>query len=97
MKQQTKTAALLILLITSVIYVSMVIYSDSKIQFNGKMNLLKDSDRQAEKYLKEGKHHFEEKRFAKAVESHRKAIEIDPQYSEAYCNLGRALNGLKRY
>ena len=59
MKHQTKTAALLILLITSVIYISTVIYSDSEIQSDGEMNLLRASDRQAEKYLKEGKHHFE--------------------------------------
>ena len=45
---QTKTAALLIILMTSVIYISTVIYSDS----DGEMNLLRASDKEAEIYLK---------------------------------------------
>ena len=42
---------------------------------------MRTPDREAEKYLKEGEHHFKAKKYAEAVESHRKAIEIDPQYS----------------
>ena len=36
-------------------------------------------------------------RYEDAIESYRRAIAINPDYSEAHCNLGWALSNMGRY
>ena len=36
-------------------------------------------------------------RYEEAIESYRRAIAINPDYSEAHCNLGCALSKMERY
>jgi len=50
-----------------------------------------------EYYLKEGNNFFSEKHYAEAVASYDKAIAINPNYTSAWYNRGRAFVGLKRF
>jgi len=48
-------------------------------------------------YLLLGDGCFYDKKYSEAIEKYQKALEIDPDYVDAYCNLGNVLDEQKKY
>ncbi len=53
--------------------------------------------RRAEFFLKKGQEYYDKEQYLEAAEAYRQAIEIKPDYSEAFFNLGLAYRKLARY